>query len=337
MIATVLIGPGKPKLVQIPRPPSSQARTETPIKDPLPPSTPKQEVVEVSAFSPYDTPYEAPSQIDSLITDPESPPPEDLPTGLVPRPLAFLRRSRSSRSDSIFSTWQRFHDLVDPFELSPRRARSDRSFRANEKRWAIRGTSEMPLRSLQAISPTTKSATWSRCRRLERTITAVTQAIDDFPADLLQLDSPAVRELRNPQVPEQTYMEALQQIFPAAPSLLLSSLTAWMIIDMYFTRLKEQPVPGVAERLLAQMASSNDSLHRIPDKAREMLGIGLPDEATMRINEHALRRKAASIQASIAVVEQRLVEALRGSWDEDVWRSLKVLVEVIESSPRPWT
>ncbi len=87
---------------------------------------------------------------------------------------------------------------------------------------------------------------------------------------------------------------------------------------------------------MAQAAASNEGLYRIPDKVREVLGVGLPDAASIRLNEYALRKRAMAGQASIGVIGQRLVEALRGSWDEDIWRSLKVLVEVIESSPHPW-
>jgi hypothetical protein len=165
-------------------------------------------------------------------------------------------------------------------------------------------------------------------------LNAVTRAIDCFPADMLQLDSPAVLELRNPQVSDQTYIDVFQQIFPAAASVVISALTAWIVVDLYFSRLKDQPVP--IERYWAQAAASNENLHRIPDKAREMLGIGLPDAASIQLNEYALRRRASAIQASVGVIGQRLVEALRGSWDEDIWRSLRVLVEVIERSPQPW-
>lgn len=90
------------------------------------------------------------------------------------------------------------------------------------------------------------------------------------------------------------------------------------------------------ERCWAQAAASNESLHRIPDKAREMLGIGLPDTTSIQLNEYILSKRASAMQASISVIGQRLIEALRDSWDDDIWRSLKVLVEVIETSPQPW-
>ncbi|KIW74035.1 hypothetical protein PV04_02103 [Phialophora macrospora] len=333
MIATVLVGPGKPKLVHIQRAPSD-SRTDPAVEHLPTPSTPKQVPVEVSAFSPYDTPYEPPPRIDSIIAGVTATVTRNPTNSLLPQPLALPRRRSSSRSDNIFKTWQRIHHLSDPFEISPRRTRSSRSVRAIEKRWAIRGSSDIDAHSLREPSPSTRSATWSRCRKLERMLDAVTRAIDCFPNDMLQLDSPTVLELRNPQIADQTYIEVFQRIFPAAASVVISALTAWIFVDLYFSRLKDQPVP--MERYWAQAAASNENLHRIPDKAREMLGIGLPDAASIQLNEYALRRRALAIHASVGVIGQRLVEALRGSWDEDIWRSLRVLVEVIERNPQPW-
>ncbi|KAJ9608037.1 hypothetical protein H2200_007025 [Cladophialophora chaetospira] len=331
MTATMLVGPGKPKLVHIQRPPS-RTRTEQPCERHPPPSTPKQAPEEVSAFSPYETPYDEPPRIDSVFTDGMRAANEI--NSCAPSPLALPKRSRSSRSDSIFSAWQRFYSLADPFEGSPRRSRSDRSFRVTEKRWAMRASPDIDVQAFREASPTTRSATWSRCRKLERVLHTVSRAIDDFPDDMLRLDSPAIVELRNPQISAQMYIETLQQIFPDAPSPLLSAMTAWIIVDLYFSRFKAQPLS--VERYTEQAAASNDSLYRIPDKAREMLGIGIPDVASMRLNEYALRRVATTVQVSIGGIGQRLVEVLRGSWDEDIWRSLRVLVDVIESSPQLW-
>jgi len=186
----------------------------------------------------------------------------------------------------------------------------------------------------RTLSPTAKVATWSRCRKMERAINAVSKAIDNFPDGMLRLDSASVLELRSPQVAEQTYVEAIQKIFPTAPTLLISALIAWILVDIYFSQLQDQPVP--MELSWTHAAASNESLYRIPDKAREMLGIGLPDATSIQLNEYALRKRAAAIHASIGAIGHRLIEALRGSWDDDIWRSLRVLVEVIEASPRPW-
>ncbi|KIW25166.1 uncharacterized protein PV07_10827 [Cladophialophora immunda] len=337
-IATVLVGPGKPRLVHIQRPPSSQSRTESPGEGMCAPSTPKQGAIEVSAFSPYDTPCDMP-QIESHVSDSicprisEASPPL---TGFVPQLTTFAKRSKTSISDTRepHGADNCIRKLTDPFMTSPRRTRSDRSFRTVEKRWAVLDTLEVDLHSISELSPSAKSAKWSRCRKLERALSAVTVAIDEFPDGMLCLDSPAVVELRNPQISNATYIEALCRIFPSASPPLISAITAWVIVDLHFSRLKDQIVP--IERYWAQAAASNESLHRIPEKAREMLGIGLPDETSIRLNEYALRKRAMAMQAGIGVIGQRLIEGLRGSWDEDIWRSLKVLVEVIEASSPRW-
>ncbi|KIW96523.1 uncharacterized protein Z519_03592 [Cladophialophora bantiana CBS 173.52] len=337
MIATVLVGPGKPKLVQIQRPPSSRSRGKSPAEGAPIPSTPKKAPVEVSAFSPYDTPCDV--SHDSHISDDtciRTQEPSPSSTRAVPQLLAFATRGRTSRSETSVSdgTGPHIRKLTDPFTTSPRRMRSDRSFRTLEMRWAIWDTLEVDTRSVAQLSPTTKSAKWSRCRKLERALNAVTMAIDEFPDGMLCLDSPAVMELRNPQITDATYIEALRRIFPLAPSLLISAIMAWVFVDLYFSRLKDQLVS--TERCWAQAAASNECLHRIPEKAREMLGIGLSDETSIMLNEYVLRKRATAMQANIGVIGRRLVEALRGSWDEDIWRSLRVLVEVIEASPPRW-
>lgn len=72
----------------------------------------------------------------------------------------------------------------------------------------------------------------------------------------------------------------------------------------------------------------------IPSKAQQMLGMNTPDVLSLRLSEHALYKRAESVSVSVAVVGQRLVEAVRGSagWDEGIWRALRVLVIVISGS-----
>jgi hypothetical protein len=331
MIATVLVGPGKPKLVQIQRPHSRSPR-RSPAEDSRPPGTPEQAPLEVSAFSPYDTPCNDAAHAKQLVL---SPPKEDTQGPVQPQQSTTPERSRSIHFDSVSTALQQYHHrLSSCVETPPRRIRSNRSMRTIEKRWAIRG-SEIVLHNLQAMSPKTRSATWSRCKKLDRALNAVSRAINDFPADMLQLDSPAVLDLRNPSIPDRTYLDALQRIFPMAPAVLASALAAWIIIDVHFAKLRDQAV-SMETYLAAQKRLSDEGLDRIPDKAREMLGIGLPDAAMMKTTEAELRQRAMAVEASINVVGQRLVEALRGSRDEDIWRSLRVLVEVIESFPGPW-
>ncbi|KAH0830998.1 hypothetical protein FOPE_02027 [Fonsecaea pedrosoi] len=338
MIATVLVGPGKPRLIHIQRPPSSQSRSELPGDSTGAPSTPKQAHVEISAFSPYDTPCDV-TQFKSHVSNSVCPPVSGASPPLTepfPQLMALTLRSRTRvtepRGTDDIDTGIKIS--TDPFRRSPRRMQSDRLSPTLEKRWAIGNTLEMDAQSISRLSPSVKSAKWSRCRKLERALNAVTVAIDEFPDGMLCLESSVVMELRNPQISNTVYLEALGRIFPSASLLLISAITAWVIVDLHFSRLKGQVVP--MERYWAQAAASNESLHRIPDKAREMLGIGLPDESSIKLNEYALRKRAIAMQAGIGIIGQRLIEGLRGSWDEDIWRSLKVLVEVIEASPPRW-
>ncbi|KIV81218.1 hypothetical protein PV11_08645 [Exophiala sideris] len=336
MVATILVGLGKPKIVQIHRPSSRPTSPSSPIECQPVPATPIQPPVEVSAFSPYDTPGEVPL-IGSQLSKAVSPGPETAttsPSSLVPSPLRLTRRMSSLSDSSIFSaTLQRLYELADPFTISPRRSPSNRTSLSLPSKWTA---ADAPRKrdSYQCLSPTHRVATWSKCRRVERAIRAVTRAVDSFPDGMLRLDSPSIIDIRRADVSDHTYIDAFHKIFPMAPALLLSALTAWILVDIYFSKLKEQMRP--MERHWAQLAASNESLHQIPDKAREMLGIGLPDTTSIQLNEYMLSKRASVLRVSISVVGQRLIEALRGAWDEDIWRSLKVLVEVIETSPQPW-
>jgi hypothetical protein len=447
MIATVLVGPGKPKLVQIQRPPSSQASQEAEITQSvfeydnnenlihdhaihleIRPCTPIQRPTEVSAFSPYDTPGPEDTSVQHISIDScisttayagsqvqeycknESPSSEDL----VPAPLSLPSRTRTSRSNSsVFSsTLQRLQDLADPFGTSSTpasdvsmRRRLRRSKRSHDNRhvskathhsqsWPIDDFPQPTKRSHQRnsstqVSPTLRPATLTRLRKLHslnRVLSAVTQAIDHFPSNLLHLSSPAVLELRPSNVSEQAYVDALKRIFPGASSVLLESLTAWILIDLFFEKVRNESKGGGAAQLRPSYRSGSSSLNieekdhnhethtrhdtsddfiristngssssycprqqqyrhhhehyeqsqqtherTIPSKAQEMLGIGTPDVTSIRLSELALKKRAESVGISVSVVGQRLVEAIRGSagWDEDVWRALRVLVDVI--------
>jgi len=341
MIATVLVGPGKPKLVQIQRPSSSHSKAPSQFNDTPIPATPVQAPAEVSAFSPYDTPCHMAklgSCLSTTLCASAEGAAEDASSSsssLIPQPLQFPFRRGSSRSDSrLFrGSWQRLQDLADPFGIPLRKSKSHRTSLSIDTKWTI-GCGRGSTSHFPHTSPTTEVATWSRCRKMERILTAVTKSINSFPDGMHRLDSPVVLELRSPHLVDQTYIDPIQKIFPQAPFLLLSALVAWILVDIYLSRLTAQPPP--TERCWDHAAASNESLHRIPEKAREMLGIGLPDAPSIRLNEYALRRRAAAIHARTGEIGQRLVEALRGSWDDDIWRSLKVLIEVIEASPRTW-
>ncbi|EXJ81497.1 hypothetical protein A1O3_07790 [Capronia epimyces CBS 606.96] len=480
------------------------------------PSTPVQGLgqapLEISAFSPYDTPaqYQPPSGYlfagteiektrygDDAVRDISSSsssailPPS---WNLVPPPLTLPSRSRSSRSDSrvLSSTFgdialhRHLQGLDDPFtstsplSSSPKRSRSERTVRGgnsaswtlgdNDTTWArarkqrtrtmrdnrtnrtaIRDNTDGDLDldadeatrhfcqtrrlSTSPASPTSQVAAWSRYRKVERALLAVTQAIDRFPDGMLRLDSPALIEMRRDCAfwscssdgpvtvvdmteQNQMYIDWFHRIFPSAPTQLVSALAAWILVDLYFSRLlsekkgwqrqqHEELGPMSMEsrfRVLEEqhsritmdtgrnftarlgldhprdhdvspsffsppsMAGATDeeetrrfwahantsstyhprSLHHVfPNKATAIPGLGgLSDDETsipVRCENEDVLRKGVSVSGSgsvsvdveavharIGVVARTLVEALRGSWDDDVWRSLKVLVELLE-------
>lgn len=106
MLATVLVGPGKPKLVQIQRPSSGTRRSSlsrasqagAATEENNSPLTPLQAKKEVSAFSPYDTPcqrtYGAMTPMMQLVSSSES------MQKLRPAPLSITPGNAQQRIDS---------------------------------------------------------------------------------------------------------------------------------------------------------------------------------------------------------------------------------------------
>ena len=355
MLATVLVGPGKPKLVQISRPTSkSPSSSHESISRPRP-QTPRSAPAEYSAFSPYDTPAAHRRYTNASRTSIPASDPSYSTASLVPAPLALASRSHSmttaaTSSTAFSSTIPHINSLADPF--APRETTTsayDLPIRSSSRHLPTHTfppSYNFPPRTSRTPSPvpspTCTTARRTYIRRLERTLNAVTQAINSFPDGILRLDSSAIFEIRSPNIPDSTYIYALQKIFPAARELLLSALAAWILVDLYFSKIiadaGRRPGASLArasslnswDHLTLLAARSNDSLHRIPTKARDLLGIGRPDPIAERTNERALVRRAVVVSHSVGVVGQKLIEALRGAWDEDIWRALRCLVEVIE-------
>jgi hypothetical protein len=346
MIATMLVGPGKPKLVQIQRPPSSPSNSAKSAT----PATPKSNTLEVSAFSPYDTPCDIPPQHENILQSQLPPlkvalpvslsrsisttlsvdsatsntPPRTAPAPASASPYA-VRKRVCQAAESPTVALQR---PPDPFVVTPQRSRSRRSSGALQKRWAIRQSPAFFIPPAPDTSPTLRIATVRQDRKLDRILDGISQAIDGFPERMLSLDGFPVSELRNSEVENQRQTEALQRIFPLGSERLLGSLIAWIMVDLFLNRLKPQPTVALCRSL------SSISMTSIPNKAREILGIGLPNINSTKTASDALRRRIDLLAMSIRVIGQRLVVTLRGNWDEDIWRSLKVLVEVIDGCHR---
>lgn len=210
-----------------------------------------------------------------------------------------------------------------------------------------------------------------RLHHLRTTLQTISHAIELFPKSIIRLSSPSLQSLRASHIPDTYHLDPLSKIFPRAPSALLSALAAWLLIDAWIERTILAAPPHVREAELtaedvlhSQHATSfwtaphcshdasgrndgeevwqraNSPLKRIPTKARSLLGIGLEstigrleDERAMKMQEAMLIRRLRVVRPSVNVVGRKLVVALRGGWDEDVWRCLRVMVEVVEGSP----
>jgi hypothetical protein len=424
MLATLVVGQGKPKLVQISRPTSKASSHDSGTKQPpAPPQTPVQYPQEISAFSPYDTPGNA---IEERLQC--TPTARRLSTpglglsysssSLVQPPLSLMARTHSSQSSStaFSNTQQHLQDLADTFRSATMR----RSMSLPEARQSITALPTFPVDGRHASSnahqsyslpptrgpspeptlhtrPRTSVVEMSPRKKLTRTLAAITAAINTYTfhsslfgstaISALHLFSPAIVDLRCHDIPESQYISILGKIFPTfihtrrsrqSGEDLLSALAAWIIADLYLckamtgmraayqaanrstpiSQIRRKPAPTLhlADRddheqhysYTTLINQSNSSLHRIPTKARDLLGITLsppshrqprrPGNSPSSLSQHdtALLHRTIAVQQSVAVIGQKLVETLRGGlgFDEDIWRSLRVLVEVVEEGGR---
>ena len=325
MRATRLTGAGKPKIITISRPMSLSTISTSMLHDLRPPerpSTPTQQWNEISVFSP-DTPIRNSQQILTWST-----------TSLRPAPLIsqWCRRRKSStlrRSSSGHS-----QSAGDPLELSP--TESQGTFATDFSNYTLKSPMRTPP---QVDSPSSEASAWSRCSKLERVLEAASQAVDTFPDHMLRLDSPAILALRGSESLDGMHIEALQRIFPQTASLLLSALAALLLLDTYFSSLREQcapssiwPQPASKRKYVKLGARSNECLHDIPMKARATLGIHLPNVTELQDHERALKRRADMVAVCVRIQGRRILEAICGRFDEVIWKALKVLVEMLESN-----
>jgi hypothetical protein len=137
-----------------------------------------------------------------------------------------------------------------------------------------------------------------------------------------------VRQLRNTAVPSHGYVAPLQKIFPAARPLLLSALAAWCLVDAYLTSVEREEMKRLGVQLYQD--TNNESLHQIPAKARRMLGIRSPEQHGREAMENGLSQRARFVRISVEVIAQRVMEAVRGGWVEELWGACGVLVSMVD-------
>ncbi|RMZ91389.1 hypothetical protein DV736_g1370, partial [Chaetothyriales sp. CBS 134916] len=318
MLATILVGPGKARLVEISRPSSKQlsrssnqsgtwAKHETEEGH----HVPSTERVEASTSSTYDGPSS--SVVHAHALHPALSPPNS------------VRLSATSTHSATAK--------VAPNPVSPR------------------ANLPTPPVSLPP-SPTETLSRQQRLRRLERTLDAITEAFD--ASTLLVLTSPTVCALRSLLISDLTYIETLNKIFPEAQEIALSALAAWLIIDLYLARViksgtgsqltqfagtsalglgRDKSHPHDEPATLFATRDSRESFHTIPAKARSILGIDNVNPLADQAHETELVQRAVIISKCVDGVARALMEVCRGgSWDEDVWKSLRCLVELMEDA-----
>ena len=323
MRATRLRGAGKPKIVTISRPMSFSTTSTSILHDLRPserPCTPTRQWNEISVFSP-DSPIRHSQRTLTWSTTSLRPAPL-IPQWCPRRKSSTLQRSSSGHSQSV----------QDSLELSP--TESQDKFATDFSNYTC------PMRTTpQVDSSSSEAAAWSRCSKLERALEAASQAVDTFPDHMLRLDSPAILALRGSESLDEMHIEALQRIFPQTASLLLSALAALLLMDSYFSSLREQCAPSgtlaqpASKRKYGKLAArSNECFHDIPMKARATLGMHLPNVTELQDRERALKRRAGMVAVCVRIQGQRLLEAIGGRFDEFIWKALKVLVETLESN-----
>jgi hypothetical protein len=323
MHATRLRGAGKPKVVTI-RPISLSTTLTSVINELRSPdrlSTPTRPLHEISVFSP-DTPVKDTQRALTWSTS------SLRPLALTPQRYRRRNLAMPERTSSRISQSLRYSLETSPTEPQD-------TFAIDLSNYTITSPMRTPP---PVLSSTSEAAAWARCRKLDSTLEAISQAMDTFPDGMLRLDSPAILVLRTPHSLDETHINALQRIFPQTASLLLSALAALLIVDSYFSSLGETctsftNLPQLrSKRKDGKLAArSNECLHDIPTKARATLGIHLPNVTSLQDHEWALRRRADMVAVCVGVCGQRLLEAICGKFDEVIWRALKVLVETLES------
>lgn len=386
MLARVIVGPGKPKLVQIQRPPSSTTsnrskHTMDRIQASLDaPSTPDCETQEVSLFSPYSTPCESnpatdsvtgPTRASRLLKNAPSTPAQNI-LEMSPGSLSTQSRHCSVRTTStVFDAREmNTQSMDDPF-WSPQDC--DTGIQQRDRPHIPRSVTD-PL-MVQEASNLKLGSLYSHISsaeycKIENITNSVTDAIESFPKRMLSLDSPVICEIRSRRpAGEHKILDPVAKIFPSAPQKLISALAGWLIAEQYFRKavhsfdLESRPEPDRPQLRASKSAIfswsafphvptqkgshrqafreniaaiSNESLHRIPEKARDVLGI--KTDLRQR-NEAALKAKVNGVHAGIGVIGLKLLGTMPSASqapnteqrnNSDLWKALCVMVEVIE-------
>lgn len=255
----MLVGPGKPKLVQIQRPTSSSNSRKdffspSQHSDFSRPSTPICDQPEVSLFSPYDTPVTGTPFSDlSTVISPITPTPQNHPKLSLQTDLSMFqtqpvtpRRRTSPLSDgTMFSTDERrMKSLADPFR-SPLSHRSSYiscgSSYIEESPPELTRSSNLDKRGVPDYSIVNQVALQEKYHHsIFRAISSTAKALDAVATNTFNLAHPELSSFRNHDLRssvDDVLLSKLQKVFSRASNPSLSTLAAWLIVEQHFTHL----------------------------------------------------------------------------------------------------
>ncbi|RMD42080.1 hypothetical protein DV735_g3050, partial [Chaetothyriales sp. CBS 134920] len=349
MLATIIVGPGKAKLVAISRPNSQRTsrssaqsstqtkpETEEVVHTQTKPET--EEVVHIQTKPETEEVVRTPSTdtVPDVAEAPEGPKGPGAPQAAEePKAPQAAEKSKVPEAPVLSANAKPSLHTINT-HTSPRpstRRLSVTSTQSTGAKGALSAQANLPTPPLSLPpSPTEALSRQLRLRRLERTLDAITHAFDT--STLLVLSSPAISPLRSVAVPDTAYIETLSKIFPETQEVALSALAACVILDLYLARViqscshPDDPLTSTSSR------QSGESFHTIPSKARSLLGIDHNISTSAdRVHETELVQRAVIMSECVDAVSRTLMELCRGgNWDADVWQSLRCLVELMEDA-----
>jgi hypothetical protein len=321
--ATV-IKPGKANDIWVPR--SSSINWQSPSRTgpgdaTEEPKTPERKLSEVSAFSPWESPAERRASV-SMNGERQ---------GQLRKVATFsnLRYSSNEYTPTRKPLFPPPKSSLGPMFSAPHILLSTSSS-ASTLTSEFSHPRSVPQSPRGTHVPDLDQTAWTECDNLAKILDEIEQSIDDYPYRPLQLYSPVILQIRNPQSLDELHIDRLRRIFPDAKIQHLSSLAAMLMAQSYLAKFSNIPEPPSLSKYSRLAASSNESLNNMPTKAITTLGIRMANVTSVQERERALRKRAKAVEATLHVNVQKIMVAICGKYDEIIWRTLKCLVETVE-------
>ncbi|OJJ43446.1 hypothetical protein ASPZODRAFT_19538 [Penicilliopsis zonata CBS 506.65] len=297
----------KPRLVDISRQSSHSMGFIPPIpQHPIIPSTPDQQLHEVSAFSP-DTPLEMPDSGYAAYSYLAEEYPDANGHG-----HDQYSDSASATSESVASTV--VGDETDSEKLG--------SF-SPPKTVSNKNTTRQPAvhDSPSGLSNMSDKEWWDH----EWTLDQLDQSVKDFPRAMLRLTSPVIMFLRKSD--EDAILRPFRKIFPDVPENLLDCLCAVLIARNYIVPL--------ANSYRKHNGPSHGNTQPHPDpaskKGRTPLGVHCPTPSASQFRDRVLGARSVELRKDLDNLIDKLLLATSGRTDETIKAAITVLTQVLEA------